>query len=169
MSYTVWLDGTRIGETSLELSHGEGRRAGVFHPTASGLAALPGITAMGPALLDAGRMWSGSGLDADDVDVDVDRVADTIFETPEGHRILEAAKVIARLELHGSRGELVPWESVLISDMNELAAIAARVPSARRVGTAPAPIADPVRYFISVRLRSTNYRGGQPSRTRRPS
>ena len=57
MSYTVWLDGTLIGESNLELRHGTSRRAGIFHPTELGLSVLPGITAMGPALLDTGRAW----------------------------------------------------------------------------------------------------------------
>ena len=151
MSYTVWLDGTKIGETSLELSHGAGRRAGVFHPTASGMAALPGITAMAPALLDAGRMCREIGIDTEDPDLDVDGATEAVFETPEGRRILEAAKVIARLELHGPRGELVPWESLLISDMNELRA-AARTSAQSATPPDPAERGDPIRYFISAKL-----------------
>src|SRR5688572_23730090 len=50
MSYSIWLDGNRIGETNFELRHGVNRHAGVFHPTELGLTVLPGLTSMAPAL-----------------------------------------------------------------------------------------------------------------------
>src|SRR5687768_12867794 len=87
MAYTVWIDGMKVGDTSLELSHGSGRRAGVFHPSVEGLALLPGITAMARALLDAGRMCRESGIDTEDPDLDVDSATEAVFATPEGRRI----------------------------------------------------------------------------------
>ena len=165
MSYTVWLDGTKIGETSLELSHGVGKRAGVFHPTAPGLAVLPGITAMAPALFDAGRIYRDSGIDPDDVELDDDSL-ESFFETPEGHRILEAAKLISRVELHGPAGELVPWESLLISDMTELAALARSPATERRDPPSDGQPRDPIRYFISATLHRHRIMDG-PRRARR--
>ena len=162
MSYTVWMDGTKIGDTALELSPGEGRRAGVFHPTAPGLEVLPGIAAMAPALLDVGRMCRENGIDTEDPDLDIDSATDGIFETPEGHRVLDAAKLIARLELRGPNGDVVPWESLLISDLSQLASLAggsrgrSRVPG-RRGGQ------DPVRYFISAKL-DPSHRAGRRDR-----
>jgi hypothetical protein len=65
MTYTVWMDGTKVGETAFELRYGTDRRGGVFHPTELGIALLPRITAMGPALLDVGRMCRERGIDTD--------------------------------------------------------------------------------------------------------
>ena len=161
MSYTVWLDGTRIGETALELRHGADRRGGVFHPTELGLAVLPGITAMGPALLDAGRMCRERGIDTEDPDLDVESATQQVFQTPEGDRVLEAAKLIARLELYDPSGKLVPWESILISDFNELAAMAKSSLAEDQAAPVGRSGADPVRYFISARF-------GRSQRARNP-
>jgi len=163
MTYTVWMDGTKIGDTALELSPGEGRRAGIFHPTAPGLAVLPGIAAMAPALLDAGRMCRENGIDTEDPE-NFEGAAEGIFETTEGNRILEAAKLIARLELRGPGGEVVPWESLLISDMNELAALAGGKPGKSR-GPAGRGGGDPIRYFISAKLDPA-HAGGRRDRKR---
>jgi hypothetical protein len=152
MTYTVWMDGTRIGETAFELRHGTDRHGGVFHPTELGLAMLPGITAMGPALLDAGRMCRERGIDTEDPDLDVESATQTVFETPEGDRVLAAARLIARLELHGPSGELVRWESILISDLNDLAAAAERSSSAEDPATIDRRDRPPVRYFISAKF-----------------
>ena len=150
MSYTVWLDGTLIGETNLELRHGDRRRAGIFHPTELGLSVLPGITAMGPALLDTGRVCRARGIRTDDDQLLPEEAVEQVFGTEPGKRVLEAAKVISRLELHNPAGEIVEWESILISDVDELAAAAGRAPSSAAATARGAP--DPVRYFISAKF-----------------
>ena len=150
MRYTVWMDGTRIGETAFELRHGGDRRGGVFHPTEPGLLVLPGITAMGPALLDAGRMCRENGIDTEDPDLDFETVAQEVFGTGEGRHVLEAAKLIARLELRDERGESVRWDSILITDLNDLPGAvgsSAEVPAAMGGGHQR-----PVRYFISAKF-----------------
>jgi hypothetical protein len=162
MSYTVWMDGTKIGDTALELSPGEGRRAGIFHPTAPGLAVLPGIAAMGPALLDVGRMCRENGIDTEDPDLDIDSATEGIFETAEGRRVVEAAKLIARLELRGPGGEVVPWESLLISDMTQIASLAGSS-SVRKRGPGSGD-RDPVRYFISAKVDVSRCAGGREPR-----
>jgi hypothetical protein len=43
VEYTVWKDGTRIGQTDLELRADKRRRAGVFRPSRHGVTVLPGI------------------------------------------------------------------------------------------------------------------------------
>jgi hypothetical protein len=155
MSYTVWLDGTRIGETALELRHGNNRRGGVFHPTELGLSVLPSITAMGPALLDAGRRYREDDFIPDDPNAPPESAAAAFFATDEGQRIMLAGELISRLELHDPSGELVPWESLLISDMNELTAVAARISAGKTEPTTPeCSDRDPVRYFISAKLIS---------------
>ena len=157
MSYTVWLDGTRIGETALELRHGNNRRGGVFHPTELGLSVLPSITAMGPALLDAGRLYGEDDFIPDDPDAPSESAAAAFFATPEGQRIMQAAELISRLELLDASGALVPWESLLISDMNEFIAVATRCSSGKSEPATPAERndGDPVRYFISATLISS--------------
>ena len=156
MSYTVWLDGTLIGESNLELRHGGRRRAGIFHPTDLGLSVLPGITAMGPALLDTGRACKERGINTDDDSLLSEEEAEQLFTTGEGKRVIEAAKVISRLEVRNPAGDLIEWESILISDMNELAAAARRestdppdVTGDAREAVDP-PGRDPVRYFMSA-------------------
>ena len=169
MSYTVWLDGTKIGSTTLEISLGDDRRAGVFHPTAPGLAVLPRLTAMAPALLDARRMYRERGVDTEDPDLDLDTTTADLFSTPEGQRVLDAAKVMTRVELHGPRGEVVPWESLLISDMREIAQFAA---SASASGEALANHAEQaaLRYLISARIIGVSRRGAaHASHVRPPS
>ncbi len=152
MKYSVWLDGTKIGETSLEMADGARRRAGVFQPTVPGLAVLPGITAMAPALLAAGKMCRENGIDLDAPGVDVDSATDMILERPEVQRIMEAAKLVARLELQGPRGEPILWESILISDMREIAALAARASATGCPAPGRRKVRDPMRYFISATL-----------------
>ena len=148
MSYTVWLDGTLIGESNLELRHGGRRRAGIFHPTELGLSVLPGITAMGPALLDTGRACEERGLDTDADSLLSEEAAEELFTTGEGKRVIEAAKVISRLEVRNSAGDVMEWESILISDMEELAAAAHRESGDRFDATGDTR--DPVRYFMSA-------------------
>ena len=152
MSYSVWLDGIRIGDTDLELRHGLGRRGGVFHPTEVGLTVLPGITAMGPALLDLGQLCRENGVNTKD-GVDIDRATEGVLGTDAGRRMLAAAEEISRLELHDDAGRIVRWESILISDMTDFVAIAAKqMPDAEEI-PADELRASPVRYFISTTLR----------------
>ena len=152
MSYTVWMDGIKIGETAFDVRHGTDRRAGIFHPTELGLSMLPGITTMGPALLDVGRMCRERGVDIDDPALDTDSSTEEVFQTPEGHRVLEAARQIARLELHDPSGEIVAWESILITDLHDLTAAA----GARSLADDAAAIDHrgraPVRYFITAKI-----------------
>ena len=157
MAYTVWLDGEKIGETAFDLRHGQNRRGGIFHPTELGLTILPRITAMGPALLDIGRLCQENGIDADDPNLDLDDVREKLFETPVGDRIMEAGELISRMELHSSAGELVPWESLLISDMNELAALGGDASPAQAEATPERSDRDPVRYFISATLKRVSF------------
>jgi hypothetical protein len=152
MTYSIWLDGNRIGNTALESSHGQGRRAGVFHPTELGLTVLPTITAMGPALLDVSRICRESGIETEDPDLDIDSATEEVFRTPEGLRALAAARQVARLELHDASGRVVVWDSILITDMAEFAAVVAATSAADpalsdRIGESG------VRYFISAKLQ----------------
>ncbi len=150
MSYTVWMDGVSIGHSALEVRQGANRRAGIFHPTEFGLSVLPGITDMGPALLDVGRMCRDGGMDLEDFRLDAERASQEVFGTPEGNRVLEAAKQIARLELRAPSGDFVPWESILITDLNALGAAASgRSPGEDATSQGDAPQA---RYFISAKF-----------------
>lgn len=152
MSYSVWLDGIRIGDTALELRHGIGRRGGVFHPTELGLTVLPGITAMAPALVDMGQLCRDNCINTEE-GVDVDRATQTILGTSAGRTMLAAAEQISRIELHDASGRIVRWESILISDMADFSAFAAK--QIAEADEVPAEQLDipPVRYFISTTLR----------------
>ena len=167
MAYTVWMDGAKIGETGLELHHGSKKRAGIFHPTEFGLTVLPGITAMAPALLDTGRTCRERGIDTEDENLDLDSVIDEVFETPSGQRVLAAARQIARLEVRSPSGELMPWKSILITDMNELAAMAdTKSPALTPIALSELP---PIRYFISATFRNASFTARLRARGRRMS
>jgi hypothetical protein len=152
MAYTVWKNGQRIGQTDLELSPGGRRRAGTFLPNDYGLTVLPGITAMLPALLAFGDMCRRKGLDVEDRSPEAGRMAlDAFAETPEGQAVIEAAKHVGAVELRDRRGQTVVWESLLISDLRQVRALASD-----RARTAQPAIPDDGQsfYFISVTLAS---------------
>ena len=55
MHFTLWHRGVLVGRTDFTLGvFPGGRRAGVFQPAASGMAILPALTAMAPAILELG-------------------------------------------------------------------------------------------------------------------
>jgi hypothetical protein len=152
MTYSVWKNGEKVGETRFELSPGPGKRAGVFHPTAFGLTVLPGITAMAPALLEFGDMCRKAGVDVDDTRRETAEAAfETFADTPEGKRIQAAASCIADLELRDSGGRTLHWESLMISDMTTLVDLIGR---RRRGATDQLKMlpGDPIRFMISTTL-----------------
>lgn len=152
MTYSVWKNGEKIGETRFELSPGPRKRAGVFHPTAFGLTVLPGITAMMPALFDFGAMCKARGVDVDDDRPEAAERAFNDFEsTPEGKRVQAAAACIAELELRDPAGRTLQWESLMVSDMHAIAELAGRRNrgAADQLKTLPG---DPIRFMISTTL-----------------
>ena len=163
MTYTVWKNGERIGATRFELWPGPRKRAGVFHPTAFGLSVLPGITAMGPALLEFGEMCRAHGVDVDDDRPETaEKAFDAFADTPEGKRIQAAASCIADLELRDPAGRTLQWESIMISDMTTLVELIGR----RRRGASDQlkllP-GDPIRFMISTTLADRSApRGANP-------
>ena len=120
---------------------------------------------MARALLDVGRMCRRHGIDPADPGADTDENVSMVFETAEGHRMMEAVKINARLELHDPRGRVTPWEVLLISDMDDIRAAARELE--RRDGRKNSGIdqlaavddeetGDPIRYFISAKLRGAS-------------
>lgn len=149
MAYTVWKDGKLIGQTDLELSPGGRRRAGTFHPNEYGLTVLPGITAMLPALFAFGDMCRRKGIDVNDTSSKAVCLAREDFdETPEGRAVLEAAKHVGEVELRDSRGRTVVWDSLMISDVRHIRALARE----RGDNTTPTVSGDESFYFISAML-----------------
>jgi hypothetical protein len=148
MRYSIWMDGTKIGETEFELRHGRDRRGGIFLPTQLGLSLLPGITAMTPALLDLGRLSRERRADASEA-LDECAHAESMLATPEGNRMIDAAEQISKLELRDPSGEVITWDSLLISDFRDLSTESDAQRAARR-REERAEESDPVRYFISA-------------------
>jgi hypothetical protein len=148
--YTVWMYGQKIGETRFEALCAGRRRAGVFHPTEFGIAMLPGITDMFPALVAFRDMCERAGVDVDDDRPETGRDAFEAFKgTPEGKRVVAAARRIAEIEVREETGESIQWESLAISNLEELVALAAqRTPS--RPEPPQRPNGDPVRFLISL-------------------
>jgi hypothetical protein len=150
--YTVWTSGQKLGETRFELSPEPRKRAGVFHPTEFGLSALPGITAMFPALLAFEAMCRKAGVAVDDDRRETAAGAlDAFANTPEGRAVQAAAHQIAQLELRDPSGRILAWESIMISDTTELLELAARY-KRRGADEITIPQGDPVRFLISTTL-----------------
>lgn len=150
MTYTVWLHGQQIGQTNFELHPGRRQHAGAFHPTEFGLQVLPSITAMAPALLDFGALCRSEGFDTDSPDPALGAEAlDTFAETTEARRVMDAAKHIAALEVRDPSGQLVKWQTLLITDVKWLVSMAReQLPANEDI---PMLVrSDPIRYLISL-------------------
>jgi len=151
--YTVWMYGQKIGETRFEAGAAGRKRAGVFHPTEFGIAMLPGITDMFPALVDFKDMCVREGVDIQDDRPETGRDAFEAFkDTPEGRRVITAARRIAEIEVREQNGDCVAWESLAISNLEELAALASRRASSGPADPMQQSNGDPVRYLISLTM-----------------
>lgn len=151
MPFTLWQRGVLIGETDFGLGKlPGGRRAGVFHPAPSGMMVLPALTAMAPALFGLGEAMKQLPLSEEEIERDGDAAIEVFTRSPEGQRILAAAEQIAELELRDGSGKRVAFESILVSDLEELAAIGVvnRIVGKAKRGDG----GDQVRYVISVTL-----------------
>jgi hypothetical protein len=154
MTYTVWIHGQQIGETTFEYERDTRRRAGRFQPTEFGLQVLPSITAMVPALFDFGRMCKAQGIDPDSAsDLDAELALQTFGDTREGRRVMAAARQIAELQVRDANGTVIPWESLVITDLEWLLAYARdeENPSANAVLDAM-PAHEPIKFMISLTL-----------------
>jgi hypothetical protein len=146
MPFTLWKRGVLIGETDFGLGKPSGcRRAGVLHPTPSGVMALPALTAMAPALFALGEAMPRLGLSDEAIERDGNAALEAFEYSPEGQKVLAAAEQIAELELRDASGEPVAFDSILVTDLEELV-MASAVSSAGHL------TGDPVRYLISVTL-----------------
>ena len=155
MAYSIWKNGEKLGETRFELRPGPHKMAGVFHPTPSGLAVLPSVTAMMPALFAFGRMCRAKGIEVDESRPEtIDRGLDAFANSPEGMRIQTAARHVEELELVDATGHTLVWESILISDLTNLAELSGnREDAKRRLECMPG---DPIRFMISVTLADSS-------------
>jgi hypothetical protein len=147
MRYTLWHRDVLVGETDFGLGMRGGSRAGVFHPAPSGMAVLPALTAMAPALIGLGEMMERLPLLDEEIERDVDGAVEAITSSPEGQRMLRAAEQIAELELRDDNGKHVPFDSILVSDLQEMTAMGAQLRAQPPRGGEGL---DPVRYVISA-------------------
>jgi hypothetical protein len=151
--YTVWMYGQQIGETRFEARCAGRKRAGVFHPTALGIAMLPGITDMFPALIEFRDMCERRGVDVHDDRPETGRDAFEAFQdTAEGRRVIAAARRIAEIDVRQENGDSIPWESLAISNLDELAALAARRTPSGPPQPRQRPNGDPIRFLISLTI-----------------
>lgn len=143
MPYTLLLHGVLIGETDFEhKGQGPRQQAGVFRPAPSGMAALPQITGMFAASLAFMRVVERNKPSSHDTAIGL------LENTPEGRKLIEHAKVIEQLELRDPDGKSLPIESIAVSNLQELAALAAS-----KLGK-PGPGNVPPKYLISVTVRA---------------
>lgn len=165
MRHTVWYHEQQIGETDFELVARGRKRAGVFRPTAFGLTVLPAITAIVPALFDFRDMCERSGIDTEDERPETaDAAMDAFGRTSEGERVMSAVRQVAALEVRDEHGHTMRWESILISDMQQIRALVDRFPrgdafpAPRAVGELPL-----LRYLISLTLARQRYVAPRPA------
>src|SRR5262245_20337748 len=154
MAYTVWLQGQQIGETRFEFRPRGGGHAGAFHPTAFGVTVLPSITAMGPALFDFGDMCRLHGIDTDDPSPEnASNALDTFASSPEGKRVIAAAKQVARVEVRDPEGQLLAWDSLAITDLEWLVKAARERNPSVLCPVEDLPEHDPIKFMISLTLK----------------
>jgi len=154
MPYTLLLHGVVIGETDFEHSgQGPRQQAGIFRPSASGMTVLPQITGMFAASLAFMRVVERNKPSSQDSAIGL------LESTPEGKRLIEHAKVIEQLELRDPDGQSLPVESIAVSNLQELAALAASKLGKTDLGNVPP------KYLISVTVRAI----GSPQRRTLPA
>jgi hypothetical protein len=143
MPYTLLLHGAVIGETDFEhKGQGPRQQAGIFRPSPSGLTELPRITGMFAASLAFMRVVERHKP------VDSEAAVGLLEDTPEGRKLIEHARVIEQLELRDPHGKRLEIESIAVSNLQELAALAASKLGKKSLGDAPP------RYLISVTVRA---------------
>ena len=144
MPYTLSLNGVVIGETDFEhKGRGPRQQAGIFRPTPMGLEVLPKVTGMFAASLAFTRVLEKRKSEI----AGADAIAALMENTPEGQKLIEHAKVIDQLELRDPDGHLLAVESIAVSNLQELAELAAS-----KLGKAVAR--GTPRYLISATIRS---------------
>lgn len=153
MPYTLWSRGILIGATDFALGDRHGPHlAGIFQPTESGMLLLPALTAMAPALFDFNAMLRREKLSGRDIDEDPDRVFDIFEHSPEGRRVIASAREVEQLELRAPGGGVLAFQSILVSDLEELRRFGFRKPKKTKKGKRRKALRDPVRYLISATL-----------------
>ncbi|MDQ3949938.1 MAG: hypothetical protein M3282_06305 [Gemmatimonadota bacterium] len=154
MPFTLWKRGVLTGETDFGLAKlGGRRRAGVFHPTPAGMMVLPALTAMAPALFGLGHAMKRLPLSDEAIERDPDAALDAFERSPEGQKVLAAAEQIAELELRDENGKRVEFESILVTDLEELRTLGV----GSKANSKGPKGGDPVRYLISVTLRKRRH------------
>lgn len=144
MPYTLRLEGVVVGETDFEHKGQRPRQqAGVFRPAPSGMAALPQITGMFAASLAFTRVVERNRTSSQANAIEL------LEKTPEGQRLVEHAKVIERLELLDPNGNALAIESIAVSNLQELAELAAS-----KLGKATLGVTAP-KYLISATIRAS--------------
>jgi hypothetical protein len=140
MLYTLWMHDRQIGETNFELNTAGRRRAGMFRPTAHGLTVLSGVTAMFPALIAFGELCRRKGIDVDDDRPEQASAAlDAFGGTEEGQRVIAAAKQVAAVVVLDPNGRTLLCESLAISDLDVLAAMARKQKPGKHATVASMP------------------------------
>jgi hypothetical protein len=145
MPYTLTLNGVVIGETDFEhTGRGPRQQAGIFRPTPLGLDVLPQVTGMFAASLAFTRVVEQRKSEIETAD----GIVALMENTPEGRKLIEHARVIDQLELRDPHGQLLAVESIAVSNLQELAELAAS-----KLGKAVARNAPP-RYLISATIHA---------------
>jgi hypothetical protein len=158
MTYTLWMNDEKIGETDFEMPTRGSRRAGLFRPTAFGLTVLPGITDMFPALIAFGELCRRENINVDDDRPESASIAlDAFGGTAEGQRVIAAAKHIGAIVVRDATGGTVFWDSLAISDLELLASLARKQKPGKRTMMASVPGSGS--YIVSLTLLARAERG----------
>jgi len=132
MRCTVWLHDREIGGSDLEFPKRGRQRAGIFRPTLYGLAVLPGLTAVFPALFEFRLACERAGIPHDEESSDDGEAAmELLSATPEGERVVSAIRKMGDLELRDERGRRLEWATLMISDFEQIRAVAEQLSNGR--------------------------------------
>lgn len=157
MTYTFWHAGILIGTSELDHpSRNPGQHAGVFHPTAHGLALFPRLT----GVLTAGHAMKnelaamGTSPDA----MSPDEMGDYLESSPSGRKMLDLGRVLSDVVVKGPDDESLAFSSIAFSDLRELQQLTRALAPA----TEPLPEdlpPDAPRYIVSATFRAGEIRG----------
>jgi hypothetical protein len=155
MPFTLWSRGILIGATDFALGDDFGPLlAGIFHPTEAGMMILPALTAMAPALFDLGSRMRDERLPYEAGSPASDRIVEFFEGSAEGQRFIAGAREVVHLELRAPSGHVLPFETILLSDLEELqtAGVLRKRKKHKKSKKRRKHRGDPVRYVISATL-----------------
>ncbi len=152
MTYTLWHDGIKIGETDFAHRNpvpNPRQRAGIFQATGYGERLFPKLKGALTACAGIKEVVVKRGLDPEHIaSADMDEVFES---SAPGRAFRDIGKTLFHVEIRSPGGKVLEYTQIAFMDLDELRALS------RRLGTSPLPEDPPPeapRYIVSAVLRS---------------